>query len=375
MAPGAGRARGDARVSTTAVVDQVREARSSRAPVRIRGAGTWLDAGRPVAAARTLSLADDRGVVEYVPGDLTLTARAGTTLMELEQVTREHGQWLPLAPWGRPDGTLGATISTATAGPYAAAFGLPRDAVLGVEFVTGTADVVRSGGRVVKNVAGFDLTRLVIGSWGTLGVITEATVRLRSLPQVSRTLTIAPVVATEAALTGLAAAVRALPFAPCVCELLNPAMARALGLDARTTLLVQLGGNPTSVAAQLDALRQLGAAADAPADLIDRLRAADTGMTASWRQSGKPSSFARTWTLANATPGALVHGSMSRGVVRVAAAAGTRLPSPAAAGLVIERLPRDLWPAGKERDPLAEAIRSRFDPDRVLNPGIMGDLA
>ena len=361
-------------MSTATVADRIRAARAARTPVRIRGAGTWLDAGRPVAARETLSLADDRGIVEYVPGDLTLTARAGTTLAELEHATRQHGQWLPLAPWGSAASTLGATLSTATAGPYAAAFGLPRDAVLGLEFVTGAGDVVRAGGRVVKNVAGFDLTRLLIGSWGTLGVITEATVRLRSLPQVSRTIAIMVADDSPASLADIGAVVRKLPFAPFVCELVNGAMARALGLGERTTLLVELGGNATAVAAQLDAFRALDAATDAPAGTIERLRGADAGM-ATWRVSSRPTQFPQSWAIAGRTTGVLLHGSMTRGVVRAAAAAAS-IPGAPGARVIVERLPGHAWASRPAPgDPLAESVRVRFDPDGILNPGILGGIA
>ena len=375
MASGAGGPAGGDRVSTTAIADRIRAARGAGTPVRIRGAGTWLDAGRPVGAKETLSVADDRGIVEYVPGDLTLTARAGTTLADLERATREHGQWLPLAPWGSAASTLGATISTATAGPYAAAFGLPRDAVLGIEFVTGAGDVVRAGGRVVKNVAGFDLTRLLIGSWGTLGVITEATVRLRSLAQVSRTIAIAIPDDSPAALDVLGATVRKLPFAPFVCELLNPAMANALALGRRTTLLVELGGNATAVAAQLDAFRPLGAATDAPDGIMEQLRTADAAM-ATWRVSSRPSRFAQSWSVAGQTPGALLHGNMTRGVVRVAAPSFDAVPSASGVRVVVERLPAAAWAAHPAHgDPLAASVRGKFDPDGILNPGILGEVA
>lgn len=362
-------------MSTAAHADRIRAARAARTPVRIRGAGTWLDAGRPVVASETVSLADDRGIVEYVPGDLTLTARAGTTLAELERATREHGQWLPLAPWGSSASTLGATLGTATAGPYAAAFGLPRDAVLGLEFVTGAGDVVRAGGRVVKNVAGFDLTRLLIGSWGTLGLITEATVRLRSLPQVSRTIAIAIADDSPASLAAIGGTVRKLPFAPFVCELVNAAMARALGLGERATLVVELGGNATAVAAQLDAFRALGAATDAPAGIVDRLRAADAGM-ATWRVSSRPTHFPQCWAIAGRTAGVLLHGSMTRGVVRAAAASADSIPSASDVHVAVERLPAHAWASRPAPgDPLAESVRGKFDPDGILNPGILGGIA
>lgn len=144
------------------------------------GRGAWLDAGNPVAARGRLSLAHDSGIVAYTPGDLTITVRAGSTIGEIGDTLRPHDQWLALDPAGGPDGSIGATVATCSYGPAAALFGTPRDQVLGMTIVTGNGDIIKPGGRVVKNVAGFDLTRLMIGAWGTLGVITEVTLRVRS---------------------------------------------------------------------------------------------------------------------------------------------------------------------------------------------------
>ena len=363
-------------MTTAAVVQAVQAARDARTPLRIRGAGTWLDAGCPVSAPHTLSVADDRGIVEYVPGDLTMTARAGSSLAELDQAARAHGQWLPLAPWGSSQATLGATIATATAGPYAAAFGVPRDAVLGLEFVTGAGSVVRAGGRVVKNVAGFDLTRLLTGSWGTLGVITEATVRLRALPQHSRCLAIR-VDDEPAAIGDMATRVRRLPFAPFVAELVNANMARRLGLPSRTTMIVQIGGNASALAAQGDLLREIGVAEEVSAGVIDMLRSADHDAAVTWRLSAKPTRFSGLWAVASAIPDAAVHGSPVRGVVRVASPNPTPAAATSGATLIIEKMPRELWRSASapDADPLREAVRAKFDPDRILNPGILGAQA
>lgn len=167
--------RGDSEIAAA-----VREAAANRAPLRIVGRGTWLAAGSPVVADTRLSLQDDSGIVAYVPDDLTVTARAGTTLRELSETLATHNQWIALDPEGEHEATLGATVATCSYGPAAALFGTPRDQVLGMTVILGTGDVIRAGGRVVKNVAGFDLTRLMIGAWGTLGVITEITLRVRS---------------------------------------------------------------------------------------------------------------------------------------------------------------------------------------------------
>lgn len=158
----------------------VRDAAATHSPLRIVGRGTWLDAGSPVVASSQLSLAEDATIVAYVPDDLTVTTRAGTTLRELGDALAEHNQWIALDPDGGADVTIGATVATCSFGPVAAFFGTPRDQVLGMTVVLGTGEIIHAGGRVVKNVAGFDLTRLMIGAWGTLGVITEITLRVRS---------------------------------------------------------------------------------------------------------------------------------------------------------------------------------------------------
>ena len=152
----------------------IRDAQVTSTVLRIEGAGTWLSAGRPVSSTRHLSTQRLSGVVEYTPGDLVLSARAGTTLEEIAAVTAPHGQWLALEPYASPEGiargTIGGTIATGSHGPLSLGFGRARDLILGLSFVTGDGTHARAGGRVVKNVAGFDLVRLTTGAWGTLGV-------------------------------------------------------------------------------------------------------------------------------------------------------------------------------------------------------------
>ena len=374
-------------MSTHAASTQVREASRSGRSLRIVAGGRWLDAGRPVHAIGTLSVAGDRGIVEYVPGDLTLTARAGTPVAELVAAVKSNDQWLPLDPWGGDSGTLGATISTATAGPHAHAMGQPRDVVLGMEFVSGAGDVIRAGGRVVKNVAGFDLTRLLIGSWGTLGVVTEVTLRLRARPARLGSF-VMEVADGSDALNRLAISLRSLPFTPMAAEVVNGDLARRLGVATSTTLLVRVGGNTSSVGAQIAALETLGRVQDAPADIWRRLRESDVERPASWRCSGLPSAFGDTWSAVERgtdradRPPPMVHGSPFRGVVRVLANG-----DPASIGrtiargntIAIEKLPAEAYATipsvntGNER--LARRLRDTFDPHGILNPGIMGAMA
>ena len=170
------------RPTTTAEVAEV--LRTATAPVRVMGNGRWLMGGGPFAAAAPLSVRAVAGVSAFSPGDLVLTASAGTTLRELATVAGAEGQMLAVAPYGDDDATIGSVV--ATGGPAPLAFGdyTIRDLVLGLTVVTGTGDIIRVGGRVVKNVAGFDLVRLHTGAWGTLGVITEVTVRLHAIPAI-----------------------------------------------------------------------------------------------------------------------------------------------------------------------------------------------
>jgi len=374
-------------MNTEEIAARVRDAHGAKRGLRIVGGGTWLSAGRPVASQETLSIAECTGIVEYVPGDLTLTARAGTRLAEIDAATASAGQWLPLDPWGGDAGTLGATLSTATAGPHAHAMGLPRDVVLGIEFVSGAGRVVRAGGRVVKNVAGFDLTRMTIGAWGTLGVITEATVRLRARPEVTRTLAVV-VEPRQGALSQLATALRALPFTPIASELLNARFASRLGLHDDVTLLVRAGGNEKSVDAQMQTLRTFGESDDVDEGIWNALRVAEPDNCAAWRWSQLPSVFGETWGAADRATrvlaDALVHGNPARGVVRVIVGSASKLNGAEFTRTVrsfpgtvsVERLPADAWlhvDAGAAHDAVSRSIRQTFDPAGILNPGILGE--
>ena len=369
-----------------AVLERIQTARASRSPLRIRGAGSWLAAGRPVSAGNLLPLDDARGIVEYVPGDLTMTVKAATSLAEIAEVTRAERQWLALDPAGDDRGTIGATVATNSAGALGHAFGAPRDQVLGLEFVSGAGTVVRGGGRVVKNVAGFDLTRLLVGSWGTLGVITEVSLRLRALPETETTVALGmpPDPAAFAAMMSRVGEARMAAFA---FELVNLPLARKMGLGDRPLLLTRLGGNADLVKAQIATLASCGEVrSDVDAGVWQVLRGCDTDCPIVFRLSQKRSAIGNTWeTAVNITGNAgFVHGSLARGVVRVALPGNSsehserlRAELDRFRGTVIfERLPDAMWPAFARPtalDPLSVGIKRAFDPDRVLNPGILGE--
>ena len=373
------------------VRDSIRDAIERRRPMRVVSGGSWIDANRPVRADTALEVGSHAGIVEYEPGDLTLTARAGTTLDEIARATAANGQWFALDPLGNPSrATLGATIATGSYGALAHHFGTPRDMVLGVEFVSGTGDVVRGGGRVVKNVAGFDLTRLVTGSWGTLGVLTEATVRLRALPAVEATLLI-EIGPAPAELERARAALRGLPFVPLAAQLVDAAARHALGTaGARDAFIVRLGGNEEAVRAQREQLRGVGDARDIESDVWLRLRLVEPARAAVVRLSRLSSRFATTWQDAGRVTeqwlGSYRHGDPGRGVVRVvlpldkdASEAGLRaaLEIPFDGTRIYERLSPALWPALAPtalRGAIDHGVKAAFDPHHLLNPGILGEL-
>jgi glycolate oxidase FAD binding subunit len=357
----------------TALQARIRDAAHAGITLRVVGSGGWLDAGRPVAAREQVETRSHSGIVGYVPGDLTLTARAGTTLAEIRDATAANNQWLALDPYGDDEGTLGATVATASAGPLATAFGTPRDLVLGVEFVTGSASVVRGGGRVVKNVAGFDLTRLLVGSWGTLGVITEVTVRLHARPASDATIAV-----PTADVSRVRTLLRRLPFTPYACEVVNDALAHDLLGRAQTTTLFRLGGNADAVAAQRRALAELGDAEEIDGSVWSRMRSAEASGALVLRYSNLPSRIADTWSLAANINGARVTAAPARGVVRlVLPASEPAMPSvssvPSDITVIAERLGTGTWPvAHAPTGALPARIKAAFDPHNLMNPGILG---
>jgi glycolate oxidase FAD binding subunit len=377
--------------SAEAVAARVRDARANRASLRITGARQWLDAGRPCDAVDELSLAALRGVTEYERGDFTITVRAATPLAEIDAVTAREGQWLALQPFGSTDGTIGATIATASWGPLASAYGTPRDQLLGCEVVTGVGEVVRAGGRVVKNVAGFDLSRLMTGAWGTLGAITEVTMRLRARPEVDRTLAIVAEGGADAFCAAAWRWLRASPYAPLAAELCTASLATRLGLEGRTLLLVRLGGNEAFVRAAEESVATLGTTLNVETDVWPRLRTLEPRGSAVIRLGALPSELGSVWSAASTVVergGGWAHATLERGVVRCVvptsdgAEASERVRGiidqlDAPGSRIVERLPAPLWAsiASSAGDPLSSAVRRTFDPDGVLNPGILAPLS
>lgn len=189
------------------------------------GAGTWFDHGRATEQPAHIILSTHRlaSRIEAEPADLVVGADAGVPLDTLQRRLAGDNQELPLDPPHAPDATIGATIALAAAGPLRASAGTPRDHVLGVTVATGDGRLLRFGGRVVKNVAGYDVVRLLTGSRGTLGIITGLWLRLRAMPAADHSLLVSgPRERLLQLIAGLG------DVMPAAAELLAPATARTL---------------------------------------------------------------------------------------------------------------------------------------------------
>ena len=171
-----------------ALVDQVIAAHERRTPLSIVGSGSKAFYGHPSPGA-TLSTTGHTGIVNHEPTELVLTARAGTPLADIEAALAEQGQQLPFEPpHFSGNGTLGGAIAAGLAGPARPYAGSVRDMVLGLRLINGKGEHMRFGGEVMKNVAGYDMARLNVGALGTLGVITEASLKVLPAPPATATL-------------------------------------------------------------------------------------------------------------------------------------------------------------------------------------------
>jgi len=332
----------------------------------VRGSGSGLGLGNPPrGAALFLSAERLSGIDELDEVEGVCRAAAGTPLAALREKLAGTAWELPLdAP-----GTLGGCLAAARTGPRSLGFGPPRDVVLGIDVVLGTGERTRCGGRVVKNVTGYDLGKLYIGSLGSLGVIEAAWLRLRPRPDCARRLELAAADFTRACEDGLAAARRATARA---------VVARA---DAGVWRVeVELAGDERSVARDVD---ELGDAHGAqPADAAAAVDLDATGDALQFRVTSRASRLARAAGLLldagaslSVQPGlGLLDARFSAPSPRAweaalaAAEAGGGAVRLDAAPLAVKR-ERDVFGGDPALLPLTRALKQRFDPHGVLNPG------
>ncbi|PZA08778.1 MULTISPECIES: FAD-binding protein [unclassified Meiothermus] len=208
-----------------------------------RGGGTKTALSSPREGRTVLDMTGLRGVKEYDPAEYVLVALAGTPLAEVEALLARHGQYLPFDPPFAPQGaTLGGTVAAGLSGPMRQRYGGVRDFILGVQFVDGEGNLVRGGGKVVKNAAGFDLPKLMVGSLGRLGVLVELAFKVFPFPRATATLKVSLGRLEEAleAMYKLAA---------------SPLEFYALDLEPPATLTLRIGGLPEALPARLERLR------------------------------------------------------------------------------------------------------------------------
>jgi glycolate oxidase FAD binding subunit len=203
-----------------------------------------------------VSLRDLTGIVAHEPGDMTITAAAGTTLAQLNAALAAHGQWLPLDPPRDNELTIGGLIAADRCGPARLSHGKVRDYLIGVRVVTADGEVVSGGGRVVKNVAGYDLPKLFTGSFGTLGVIVEATFKVRPRPE-AECFAVWPAASIGAATQRGFDLLRS-TLTPLFVEAVNAQGAEAIGVAQDPVVLIGGAGSASEVAAFVAALQARG---------------------------------------------------------------------------------------------------------------------
>jgi glycolate oxidase FAD binding subunit len=353
---------------------------ASGTPVRIRGAGTKLGWGLATDPAsvelRSTALTE---IVEHNAGDLTAILEAGVSLARAQQTFRQAGQMLALDPPTGAGGaaTIGGIVATGDSGPLRHRYGAPRDLVVGMTFALGDGTIARTGGKVIKNVAGYDLAKLFAGSFGTLGMILSVSVRLHPLPVTTMT-----AIGSTGDPDVLSAAARALTAAPFEFEALDVAWGAGRG-----ELLGRCGGTEATRrcrrAARLlreQGLKQIDVVPD-DEPLWDRQRAGQRSPhSVLIRLAARPSQLAAILRAVADCHGTLVgRAALGSAFVELEIDAVARLRQALAPGWVAVVLdaPTD---AGRELDPwgspdpgaleLMRRIKTRFDPGGVCNPGL-----
>lgn len=358
------------------------------------GSGACIDAGNPVSRTdlllRTSSL---KRIIEHEPADLIASAEAGVTLTEFSAELGKRGQWLPIDPPDDGLATLGGIVATGLSGAQRIGYGSPRTFVIGMKVVLADGTPIKAGGRVVKNVAGYDLCKLFTGSYGTLGVITELTFKLRPVAQKSAT--IAAKGTTENLLAG-AREILGANLLPVAMELLSPALSRAIEFsdNDESLLLIRFSGLERTVPHQVaTAVRLLsghcknvGPLEDDEENVWREFAAIPSRFNdrISCRLSAPSTELARL--LKSAPPDSSWHAGVADGRVRLILAEAetdeavkslqdARLKAESLGGsLIIERAPEviksriDAWGNLGTRGELMKRIKEQLDPLNVLSP-------
>lgn len=326
--------------------------RDTRGTLLVKGAGTaegW--AGAPDPTDHELETTGLTGVITYNPADMTVAVRAGTPLAALQQELATGGQRVCLDPARVAAGaTVGGLVATADSGPLRHAYGGPRDLLIGVTVVLADGTVARSGGHVIKNVAGYDLGKLLCGSFGTLGVIAEVVLRVHPLPPASRTVSIRCDAADAVEHTGRVLEARLEPAALEWCD--GELLARYEGVESSVELRAAAtpGGTALSTADAEAAWHRVAAVGDG--DLVVRCGS---------RPSQLPAVAKHATSLTSST---------AVGVHTLEVADVDRLREEFPQVTVLRSTSgTQAWGEPHAAVPLMRAVKQRFDPDGRLGPG------
>lgn len=357
------------------------------------GGGAHMSIGNaPEAYDIAVALRRLDRVVAHEPADLTVTVEAGANLAELERMLTEHNQFLPLDPPGAP-ATAGGLIAANLFGPLRHAHGTARDWLIGIRVVHADGAISKAGGRVVKNVTGYELTKLYTGSLGTLGVISEATFKLAPLPPVRRTISCTTHSAHAAATLLFAARDAGLSIE--AAELLSPPAAFAVLGDARWSALLRLGGMRGGVERSMRELASYvtglnGSIDDVADDAWQRWYTAFAPERLSLRISVPPTSVPEAVEVLDrrfAGAAAMLSATVAAGVVRakLSPSAEQRAPTlvdrardiaEAQGGyVVVDAAPpsykreHDVFGPLRPDFAIMKRLKDEFDPTRTLAPG------
>ena len=365
------------------------EAEAAVAPA---GAMTWLESGNPLRRANVLLCLDRMcRVVDYSPADLTATVEAGLSIKTLNEVARRERQWLPLNPPGYDRASLGAVAACASSGYLRFGFGSPRDYVIGLRLAHADGSQSKSGGKVVKNVAGYDMNKLYVGSFGTLAVLTELTLKLRPYPESIATAVIAGDSISEmfdAARRIMASDLR--PVSVLLTNVVTPSLCEVN--TGSWLLLIRFADDASSVAHQMRRIQAVARAGESVAREEDDLLWTEIGDAHQTeanvvRMSSPVSSVESLVDRAlEVMPRSSVQADVGAGSVRVAFDSedetaggiirGLRTSAEGLGGvLTIERSDLatrrqiDTWGEVGPTVTLMRSIKARFDPNAILNPG------
>ncbi len=365
------------------------------------GGGTRMGLGN--APSRYHVALDVQGlhrVVEHRPADLTVTVEAGCTVQTLQDTLRESGQYLPIDPALPAQATIGGVLAMGTGGPLSTAFGLPRDLVIGMQAVLADGSMVKNGGIVVKNVTGYAMDRLYIGSMGTLAVITEATFKVTPLPRAEATVSASFGSVADAVSVCNAVAAQGLPLL--AAEVLNHVACTRAGLGGNTgmyQLFLRVAGRSSAVTRSVDACAS--ACRDHGAETVTSMddatsaaiwkNVADIGWESeppalALRMLGTPAQGAELMALAGHDPDVSATLSATRGVVQASWAsdatpddvagyiAGLRSSASAmGAQVVVESQSLlegvDAWGPVPDGFAVMRQLKEQYDPQGLLNPG------